>query len=136
MSSISFNGCEFNCPSSWIKGKDFIQDKTTGKAITYSSKNCSEKELNNWINGEIKRKLLATESSNALRQPLSKEQKEPGLTEYSYAIGSKMDGKKEVLLKTTIFYNGKTRYEFRSAVSPVVDTEYENIVGSFRLVDQ
>jgi hypothetical protein len=136
MSNISFNGGEFSYPSSWIKGKNYIQDKTTGKTLTYSSKNCSEKELNNWIKGEIKRKLLGAEGSNTLRQPLSKKQKEPGLTEYGYAIGSKIDSGKEVLLKTTIFYNGKTRYEFQSALPPVAKAEYENVIGSFRLVRQ
>lgn len=129
----STDGWTIDYPSSWDKvEQDYIQEESTGKTVVFFSKGCSKEELESWIESEIKRKLEATEADNTLAQTLKKEQS-GNLLVYSYTINSKMDGS-EWLLKNTIFYDGKMRYEFRTQLPPITEKEYGEIIKSFKII--
>jgi len=129
----SSDGWTIDYPSSWnIVEQSFIQEESTGKTVEFFSQSCSKEELESWIESEIKRKLEAPEADNTLAQALKKEQS-GNLLVYTYTINSKMDGS-EWLLKNTIFYDGKRRYEFRTQFPPVTEKEYDEIIKSFKII--
>lgn len=130
----SVDGWEINYPASWNKlEQNYIQEESTGKTVVFYSDSCNKEELEKWIDSEIKRKLEATEAGNTLDQPLHMEQIE-NLLVYSYTINSKIESS-ETLLKNTIFFDGKRRYEFRTQFPPVTELEYGEIVKSFKIIE-
>ena len=85
--------------------------------------------MERWLESEIERKLAATEAENSQAEPLTTIE-EGALTICRYAILSRMEGS-ETLLRTTVFFDGQRRYEFRAAIPPMAEEEYGAVVGSF-----
>jgi hypothetical protein len=111
------------------EGLGFVQDTTTGKTVTFASQPATQAELENWLQSEIARKLAATEADNTLAEPLTTLQ-EGALIICRYAILSRLEAS-EILLRTTVFFDGQRRYEFYAAIPPLSEDEYQAIVGSF-----
>lgn len=125
-------GWSFRYPVHWdLLDPDlgFVQETATGKTVTFASAQTSQEELESWLESEIARKLEATEGENTLAEPLSVQ--EGDLAVYGYAILSRTEAA-ETLLRTTVFYDGRRRYEFSGAIPPVAEEEYEAILASFR----
>jgi len=107
----------------------FVQDAATGTTVTFASQPTTQAELERWLESEIERKLAATEAENSQAEPLTTIE-EGALTICRYAILSRMEGS-ETLLRTTVFFDGQRRYEFRAAIPPMAEEEYGAVVGSF-----
>lgn len=125
------DGWSFKYPSSWDKiEKDFIQETATGKTIVFHSEVTNLEALENWIKSEKKRKLSAAEADNDLVEESTVKNKD-GRYIFNYTIRSKMDGS-EWLLKTTVIFDGKRRYEFRTTIPPVTSEEFKTITDSLK----
>jgi hypothetical protein len=125
-------GWSFRYPAHWTRLDEevgFVQDTTTGKTVTFASQPTTQAELERWLESEIDRKLNAAEAGNTLLEPLAVVQK-GDLTIYRYAILSRRESV-ETTLRTTVLFDGQRRYEFRAAVPPVAEREYETILASF-----
>jgi hypothetical protein len=126
----SSDGWSFEFPATWDRLEDgFVQETASGKTVTFHSEATSQANLEAWLEAEIARKLDATEADNSLAETLTIEQQE-GLAIYRYAILSRGDGS-ETLLRTTVFFDGASRYELYAAVPPVGEAEYQAIIDSF-----
>jgi hypothetical protein len=126
-------GWSFRYPMHWDRLDEelgLVQDTATGKTLTFASQPATEAELARWLESEIDRKLAATEAKNTMAEPLTTS-KEGALTIYRYAILSRLESS-EILLRTTVFFDGQRRYEFHAGVPPMAEEEYEAIVASFR----
>jgi hypothetical protein len=126
-------GWSFAYPPSWqlVEELGMVQEPATGKTVTFRvDDTASRAELEAWIEGEMARKLDATEADNSLAEALSMEQRGDQAV-YRYAITSKMEAS-DTLLWTAVFYDGRRRYEFQAAGPPVAEAEFEAILASFR----
>ncbi len=124
------DGWEITYPASWDKVEaNYFQEQASGKTVEFSSAATSKDALEKWLNAEITRKLKASEAANTLYEPLSISKK-GSLTIYKYSIKSRIESLEHVL-RTTVFFDGKRRYEFRTSIPPVTEKEWENIINSF-----
>lgn len=124
-------GWSFRYPSSWDKvGNDFVQHTATGKTIEFRSEVTTIEALENWIKSEKKRKVSATEADNDLVEESTVKNKD-GRYIFNYTIRSKMDGS-ESLLKTTVVFDGKRRYEFYAQIPPVTSEEFKMVTDSLK----
>ncbi len=127
----STEGWEVNYPAEWEEiGTDFIRDEETGKSITFSTSEIIKEDIEKWIINEINRKLSSIEAENTLYEDLSINQTGP-YTYYSYTIKSKIESA-ECLLKNTVIFDGHKKYEFRTAIPPMTEKEYQYIISSFK----
>lgn len=125
------DGWSFKYPASWDKvEKDFIRQSATGKTIQFHSEVTGLEALENWIKSEKKRKLSAAEADNSLVEESTVKNKD-GRHVFNYTIRSKMDGA-ESLLKTTVIFDGKRRYEFNTQIPPVTPGEFKIITDSLK----
>lgn len=132
---ISPDGWLFKYPSTWDKvGNDFIQQTASGKTINFHSEITTQEALEKWVRLEKKRKLSAKEADNDLVEESTVKNKD-GRYITNYTIRSKMDGS-EKLLKTTVIFDGKRRYEFYAQIPPVTLEELQMITNSLKIAEK
>lgn len=128
----SDDGWEISYPSTWNKVESkFIQEEASGKTLVFNSEDTTKEDLERWLDKEIKRKLEGTEGSNTLKEDLNVK-RERELWYYTYTISSKIESS-ESLLKTTVIFDGKRKYEFWADLSKVTEEEYNDIISSFKV---
>lgn len=128
----NIDGWQIEYPKSWDREEyQFIKETATGKTVSFSSVICNQSEVETWIKSEIERKLDATEADNTLVEPLRSE-KRGDMLYYTYTIESKMDGATYRLV-TVVYFDGERRYKFHTSIPPVNETEFNEIIESFRV---
>ncbi|MBE3590666.1 MAG: hypothetical protein IMW98_07580 [Firmicutes bacterium] len=129
-------GWSFEYPDSWDAAgvedsqSGYVQESASGQTVNFSFKTATAREVEVYVNAEIRRKLGVSECDQSMASELSKQERD-GVTVYRYAIRSHCGDMADGVLHNAVFFDGRTMVELRDGGN-VPDSIFEDIVASFR----